>query len=91
MSDHILARTRAIVERVAGAHRTPPVVTRDTKLADGFWLDSVEMLDVVIACETEFGFVFSEHGDLDVSALDTLGSLVDVIARRVAEAEGSSS
>ena len=89
MSDPILARTRAIVERVAGAHRTPPLVTRETKLADGFWLDSIEMLDVVIACETEFGIVFSEQGDLDVSSLDTLGSLVDVVAIRVAAAEGA--
>lgn len=88
MSDALLARTRAIVERVAGAPRTPPLVTRETRLADGFWLDSIEMLDVVIACEAEFGIVFSEQGDLDVSSLDTIGSLVDVIAKRIASAEG---
>lgn len=84
MTDAIFERTRTIVEQVAGAHRTPGQVTAGTKLADGFWLDSVEMLEVVIACETEFGIVFSESGDLDVSSLDTVGSLVQVITGRLA-------
>lgn len=84
MTDEILERTRAIIERVAGPQRTPAHVDADTKLADGFWLDSVEMLDVVIACEIEFGIVFSESGDLDVASLDTVGTLVAVIRARVA-------
>ena len=85
MSDSIFERTRLIVQRVAGADRTPADVDEDTKLADGFWLDSVEMLEVVITCETEFGIVFSESGDLDVSSLETIGSLAATIRRRLAE------
>lgn len=85
MNDEILHRVRAIVQRVAGPQNTPPAVDASTRLTDGFWLDSVQMLEVVIACETEFGIVFSETGDLDVSSLETLGSLAAVVGARVAE------
>jgi acyl carrier protein len=82
MIDDTLGRTRAILERIAGPQRTPGAVTPHTRLGDGFWLDSVELLEVVIACEQEFGIVFSESGDLDASHLDTFGSLVDLVVRR---------
>ena len=83
MNDETLIRTRAIIERIAGPQRTPANVTRATRLTDGFWLDSVELLEVVIACEEEFGIVFSESGDLDATQMDTIGSLADVIVKRV--------
>jgi acyl carrier protein len=87
--DETFLRTRAIIERIAGRQRTPAVVTRETRLADGFWLDSVELLEVVMTCEEEFGIVFSETGDLDSSQMDTIGSLVDVIVKRLRETAGS--
>jgi acyl carrier protein len=80
--DETFVRTCAILERVAGPQRTPAHISRDTRLADGFWLDSVELLEVVLACEQEFGIVFSESGDLDASPMQTIGSLVDVIVKR---------
>ncbi len=82
MIDDTVARTRAIIERIAGPPRTPADVSRQTRLGDGFWLDSVELLELVIACEQEFGIVFSETGDLDASHLETFGSLVDLVERR---------
>ncbi len=87
MTDAIFDRTRAIIERVVGAQRTPAHVDAGTRLADGFWLDSVEMLEVVIACEIEFGIVFSEAGDLDVASLDTVGTLVEVIRARLSSTQ----
>ncbi len=87
MTDPFFDRTRTIIERVAGAQRTPDRVDASTRLVDGFWLDSVEMLEVVIACEVEFGIVFSEDGDLDVASLDTIGTLVEVIRARVASTQ----
>ena len=78
MIDHasMLARTRAVIERVAGAARTPPDVGAHTALGDGYWLDSIELLDVIVACEIEFDIVF---GDLPPAALSTLGTLTRVI------------
>ncbi|HEY6509319.1 MAG TPA: acyl carrier protein [Vicinamibacterales bacterium] len=78
-ADPLLDRTRAIIERIAGPHRTPAQSGPDTPLADGFWLDSVELLEVVVACETEFGIVFDEASDLEHGALDTLGTLTDLV------------
>ena len=78
-ADPLLARTRAIIERVTGPGRTPAGTGPDTPLADGFWLDSVEMLEVIVACETEFGVVFDESGDLDSGAFRTLGTLTALI------------
>ena len=66
MSDEILARTRAIVERVAGPHRMPEAVTRETKLADGFWLDSVQLLEVAM---TGAGCTGGEPADIDDDSL----------------------
>jgi acyl carrier protein len=80
--DETFIRTCAIIERVAGPQRTPADVSRDTRLADGFWLDSVELLEVVLACEQEFSIVFSGTGDLDASQMQTIGSLVDMIVKR---------
>ena len=83
-SDHVHQRIVAIVTRVAGPGRTPEEVGAGTKLADGFWLDSIEMLDVVIACELEFGIVFNESQDLTPAALETIGTLTALVERRLA-------
>jgi acyl carrier protein len=88
MNDEVFFRTRAIIDRIAGAERRPADVNPDTRLVDGFWLDSVEMLEVLLACEQEFGIVFAETGDLDDVRLDTIGSLVDLIRGRLAEGAG---
>ena len=37
----------------------------------GFWLDSIEMLDVVIACESEFDITFDATRDFDSDAFAT--------------------
>lgn len=77
-------RVRAIVERVAGQDRTPLNVDPDTRLLDGFWLDSMEIVEVIVACEEQFDIVFEETTDLTRDALATVGSLAALVASRVA-------
>src|SRR5262249_34884525 len=65
MSDVLLlAATRAVIERTVGAARTPPNAGADTPLADGFWLDSIELVEVLVACEHEFGVLLDETSGL---------------------------
>jgi acyl carrier protein len=81
-ADDLLARTLAIIEEVTGPGRTPPDASSGTPLADGFWLDSVELLEVLVACESEFGVLFDDRNDLQAGVFDTLGTLTDLIRNK---------
>jgi acyl carrier protein len=81
--DQLLDAIRSLVERIVGPGRTPANSGRETRLGDGFWLDSVELLEVVIACENEFGIVFDEARDLEGGALETLGTLTDLVRSKL--------
>jgi acyl carrier protein len=83
-TDPILIATRAIIERIAGSDRTPADCGPDTPLADGFWLDSVELVDVLVACEQEFGIIIDDDMDVRSGAFGTLGSLADLIRSKQA-------
>ena len=78
--DPVLRRVIEIVTQVAGPGRTPAEVGPSTPLAvGGFWLDSMELFEVILACEAAFGPVF---GGLDEDAariLHTAGSLATAI------------
>jgi acyl carrier protein len=79
-SDPVLDAMRSIVARVAGPSRTLAENGPETQLSDGgFWLDSVELLEVVVACETEFGIVFDATRDLTRETLATLGTLAELV------------
>ncbi len=79
-TDPVLEATRALVERVAGPARTPHPAGSATPLSEaGFWLDSVELLEVIVACETEFEIVFDATRDLTREALETLGTLTELV------------
>ena len=74
----LLERVQAIVTGIAGAERTPGDVGPDTPLGeDGFWLDSVDILEVLLACEHEFGTGFKAN--LAKDALNTVRSLAEAI------------
>lgn len=76
----VVERVQAIVCGIAGPHRTPVDAGSRTRLGEGgFWLDSTDLLEVLIACESEFGIVFDSTTDLTVETLSTLGSLADVV------------
>ena len=79
----LVDQVRAIVTGVVGEGRAPAEVDRDTPLAEGgFWLDSVEMLEVILACEGKFGITFKPADDLIGDGLQSLGTLADAIRRR---------
>lgn len=86
MSDEeqLLATTRAIIERVVGRERTPASSGPDTPLADGFWLDSIELVEVLVACEVAFGIELDETSDLESGAFGTLGTLATLIKAKQA-------
>jgi acyl carrier protein len=72
---------QALVSRIAGPDRLPAQIESATPLGEGgFWLDSVEMVDLLVACEDEFGLVLDDQA-LAASALSSLGSLVEAVRR----------
>jgi acyl carrier protein len=81
-ADRVTADVQAIVRRIAGAHRTPPDASLSTPLAEGgYWLDSIELLEVIMACDGELG-PFSPPLEETPDVLDTVGTLVAAIRTR---------
>jgi acyl carrier protein len=79
----VLDRVQALVVGIAGPDRTPPDAGPDTALIDGgFWLDSVSLLEVIIACEAEFGVALDSQADLTPDTLTTSRKLAALIERR---------
>lgn len=79
----LLEKLRGILVQVIGAARVPSDVGSGTALGDGgLWLDSVEVLQVVLASEAEFGMTFEPAEDLVGEGLLTLRTLAAVIRRR---------
>ena len=82
--DLILDRVHAIVTGIAGPGRLPENHTPDTPLGDdGYWLDSTDMLEVVLACEREFGIVFEPGADLTIGTMTSARDLARVISERI--------
>ena len=82
--DSILDRVLAIVARISGPARTPPDAGPDTPLGEeGYWLDSLELLDVIVACENEFGTTLDEASGLGADALESARTLARVIRAQV--------
>lgn len=82
--DSILERVQAIVMEIAGPERTPNDAGPDTPLGDsGYWLDSLDVLEVILACEGEFGTVFEEGADLTADTLYSARGLADLIRSRI--------
>jgi acyl carrier protein len=71
---------RTLVGRIAGPGRTPTDSGPETPLSEaGFWLDSVELLEIVVACEEEFGITFDATQDFAGETFKTLGTLAALI------------
>ena len=84
MTDHVLARVLAILSSVAGADRVPQGAGAHTPLGEkGYWLDSLDMLEVILACEHEFPIILADADELTEEALATVGSLAALIARKL--------
>ncbi len=75
--DELTAAVEQVVREVAGPGRTPEHVDRETRLTDGFWLDSADLFTLVLTCEARFGVSFDSDDDFSRATLTTLGSLAD--------------
>lgn len=68
--DDVVARLAAILERIA---KTPPTaVTPEKSLRRDFGIDSLSMIDVVVAAEDAFGVIISDD---DAERIDTVEDL----------------
>jgi acyl carrier protein len=79
----VVDRVLKIVADVAGPSRTPPDAGAGTPLCDGgFWLDSLALLELVMACEAEFDFDFDPGTEIAQAKRATVGSLAAIITER---------
>ncbi|HEY3036719.1 MAG TPA: acyl carrier protein [Streptosporangiaceae bacterium] len=82
-ADSALARVIEIVTKIAGPNRTPPAPGASTRLwGGGFWLDSIDLLDLMLACDVAFGPVFVSMPRSVMASIRTVGDLVAVIEAR---------
>ena len=82
-SERLLDALRELAARIIGAARMPADTNADTPLGEGgLWLDSMGLLELIVACEDEFGITFEPGEDLAGHELDTLGTFAKVIERR---------
>ncbi len=78
--DAIRRRVLVILARIAGPNRTPADPDPATPLWEGgFWLDSIDLLDLVLECDAAFGPVFARAPSSAIGALRTVGDLVAFI------------
>jgi len=78
-----LEAVEALVAQVAGPDRIPAGAGPDTPLKDGgYWLDSASLLEVIIACEAEFGVALEPDTDFTDEALATPRALFALISAR---------
>lgn len=80
----VLDRVLDLAARVATSRR-PGFPGPETALVDGgFWLDSLALLELLVACEETFG-VCLDPADLTPGHLRTAGGLAAIVASRLAE------
>lgn len=78
--DQTLDRIQALVAGIAGPNRLPRQVSPDTPLgADGYSLDSIDVLEVILGCERAFDVAFDDGGALDADALRSARHLADLV------------
>lgn len=83
LDDDVVTRVLAIVSRIAGPRRTPADPGVETRLwGGGFSLDSIELLQVLIACDEAFGVAGDGQPDLLPETLTTVGRLAAALADR---------
>jgi acyl carrier protein len=81
--DALLARVTDVGVRTAGAARTPADAGPDTPLGEaGFWLDSVDLVELIVSCEVEFEIIFDGENDLTPASLATVRTLAELIRRK---------
>ena len=80
--EEILTRIERLIAGIAGPERTPEHAGPDTPLGQhGYWLDSLDVLEVILACEREFGIVFEDGSSLNADALLSARKLAVLVGR----------
>jgi acyl carrier protein len=80
----IQARLHRIVAAVAGPARTPADPGPDTPLGEaGYWLDSVDLVEVVLASEREFDVTFEGEADLTPLSLSCIRTFAELISGKL--------
>lgn len=88
LTDDLVAQIERIVREVIGPDRLATEFGPDTPLSDGgLWLDSVQLFEILLACEQQFGRVF--EGDWD--NLATSFQSARTLAARIRERRRSES
>lgn len=72
--DEVTAKVKTIVIEALHAQKSANEITDETYLGN-LGLDSLNIVDILLGIETEFDVAFDDE-ELDLSALETLGSLV---------------
>ena len=71
-----LAAVVATIGRVVGEGRIPTDSGPDLALANGgLWLGSLELVEIIVACEESFGIFLDPEVDLTPQTLRTVGHL----------------
>ena len=74
--NEMIASFAAILRDFAKANQAE--ITRDKRLRDDLGLDSLTMIDVIVAAEDAFGVVISDE---DAERFGTVGDVIDYIKR----------
>lgn len=81
--DPLLARVWETLAAVAGRDRVSSGPSAACPLGrGGFWFDSIDLLDAILACEKAFDIAFEIDTDFDASRLRTVGDLVSLVRDR---------
>ncbi|HEY7140654.1 MAG TPA: phosphopantetheine-binding protein [Methylomirabilota bacterium] len=83
MSADVLGRLSRIIAETILDHGSRRSVTAETPLlSHGLDLDSVAVLQLIMAVEVEFGVQFDEH-DISTELFKTTGTLAEAVARKM--------
>jgi len=81
-SDVLMRLSRIIAENILGNASRRSVTAETPLLSHGLDLDSVAVLQLIMAVEVEFGVRFDEH-DISIELFRTTGTLAEAVARKM--------
>lgn len=75
--DDVAAKVKTIVAEALHAQKMVNQMTENTYL-ENLGLDSLNIVDILLGIETEFGITFDED-ELDLAPLQTIGTLITFV------------
>ncbi len=83
-SSDLEARLRAMLVERLFLPMSPDEIDADASLVDDYGVDSVNLLELVVGLEEEFGLTL-DGGDFNVEHFRSIAALRDFVASRLAE------